>query len=105
LKLNIAIKEPTGVISLSGALEIYDVESLRDVLLRELTGRGELVLDLAGVSSCDTAGVQLLCSARKTLEQRGKRFHIERASAAFLTCCQRLGLGQNGFGNECTPKS
>jgi len=94
LKLNIAIKEPTGAIFVSGALEIYDVESLREVLLRELVARTELVLDLAGVTECDTAGAQLICAARKSAAENGKPFQLERPSSAFLTCCQRLGLGE-----------
>ena len=100
MKLNITIKEPNGAIFVSGALDIYDVESLREVLLRELTKRAELVLDLTGVTECDTAGVQLICAARKSAEKSGKRLKLERPSSAFVTCCERLGLGQNSFTNE-----
>ena len=81
-----------GVVCLGGDLHISDAAELRSALLRELASTPDLVLDVSGVDSCDTASFQLLCSLRKNAERDGKEFCISALSAAVLEASAVLGL-------------
>jgi anti-anti-sigma regulatory factor len=100
LKLNLDTRTPAGAISVNGALDIYGVESMCQVLVRELAARPTLTLNLAGVTECDTAGVQVIIAARKSSDHCGKRFQFEQPSPIFVTCCQRLGVDHRCFTSE-----
>jgi len=75
-----------------GAISIYETASLREELLSYLEENNELILDLSGVSECDTAGIQLLCSARITAEQEGLVFDVTGASESVIDAMTRAGL-------------
>ncbi len=62
------------LVSVEGAFTIYEAPELREALLRAFENHAEVLLDLSGVTECDTAGIQLLCSARTTADTEGKRF-------------------------------
>jgi len=93
---NLTIVESAGVLKLSGSLDIYAVEAARAALLEHLDHGAPLHLDLSAVQSCDTAGIQLLCSAQKTATQRGQSFRAE-LSASVRDGCSRLGLTTDTF--------
>jgi anti-anti-sigma regulatory factor len=54
-------------------------------------------LDLSAQIDCDTAGIQLLLSTRKTAEQTNKSFTIAYPNAAVRKAAERLGIA---LGNE-----
>ena len=81
-----------AVLKVSGALSVAAAEDLRCRWLDWL-GRGSgLVLDLSEVSSCDTAGVQMLLAARKSARHAGKPFRIAAQSDAVTKTCIELGI-------------
>jgi anti-anti-sigma factor len=84
--------EDTGALLLTGSLEIYDAEPLRQSLLEYVAAGSELVLDLGSVEACDTAGAQILYSARTTAIQAGKKLRFDHVSPAVASCWERLGL-------------
>ncbi len=83
---------PTGTFRLEGALDIYAAEKLRETLQGCTETAGLIVLDLGGVESCDTTGVQLLLSAHRTAAEAGNTLRFEAIPAAVGHCCARLGL-------------
>lgn len=56
------------------------------------TARGMLVIDAGAVTSCDTIGVQLLVSARRTAEAGGVPFRVAASSPAIDRACAAIGV-------------
>ncbi len=90
-------------LKLAGTLEIAVAEelhhALRDFICRD---RGEDV-DLSEVDGCDAAGLQLLCSARKTAERFSRPFQFIGLSAAIRNAASGLGFsltGEDSAGQE-----
>ena len=88
-----------GVMCLKGDLHISDAADLRSALLSELASARDLVLDVSGVDSCDTASFQLLCSLRTSAERDGKEFRISALSAAIREASAVLGLSLENLKN------
>jgi len=65
---------------------------LRDALRQALAGSSGLTLDLSAVDSCDFSIIQLLCSARRSAEQAGKRLAITALSEGARRACADLGI-------------
>ena len=82
----------TGVLRLAGALDIYAADRLHEALQERFGAGGELVIDLGGIESCDTAGLQLLLSARRTATAGARSLRFDSTPAAVRSCGQRLGL-------------
>lgn len=55
-------------------------------------GGPDFLLDLGEVERCDTAGLQLICSLRKTLAQRAERLLITRLSRAVEAAAAGIGI-------------
>lgn len=82
-----------GTFRLEGSLDLYAAERLLAALRECLTSPGAtIVLDLGGVSACDTAGVQLLLSARVTAEAGGRTVRFAAVPEPVQSCCAQLGL-------------
>ncbi len=79
-----------------GAMTVYEIEKLRKewaAYFNFKTGAAVGVsLDLKNVNECDIAGVQLLCSARKTATLNHKIFIVSEASAAVIKAVSDAGL-------------
>ena len=72
-----------------GELTIYRAAELKPALL------GAPVLELAGVSEIDTAGVQLLLLARREAQAQGRGWRIGARSAAVDEALALLGLADS----------
>ena len=95
--MQIAKDESAQVLKVVGTLEIGVAEELHNAL-REFVGReSRPVVDLSQVDACDTAALQLLCSARKTAEGAGKTFELGGVSAAIRNASAALGLSLAGM--------
>ena len=92
MNLAIETEAATGVLRLAGALDIYAAEQLHEALKNRVGRAGEIAIDLAGIESCDTAGAQLLLSARRTAAGNSRAVRFESVSPAISRCCHRLGL-------------
>lgn len=79
------------------ALTVYTVENLRSQLLEKLAQSDLLCLDLSQVDTCDCAGLQLLCSARKSAQAQDKGYNLVNCSQAVLDLAQAIGLSQKEF--------
>jgi anti-anti-sigma factor len=87
------IKDESGhVLTIVGTLDIGVADELQKALCDFVAGDSMPAVDLAGVDACDTAAIQLLCSARKTAELSGKHFELAGVSSAIRNTNAALGL-------------
>lgn len=77
--------------SLTGEWTIHAIAQHREVLL-QLVEAGETAFDASGVSEMDTAGLQLLLSARRSIALRGQEMHLTRASGVVQAVLSDYGL-------------
>jgi anti-anti-sigma factor len=78
--------------ALGPELNIGHAAAARDILAAALAGQGDRALDLGAVSDIDSAGVQLLLAARRSLAERGNALHLTAASAAVRDALAVFGL-------------
>ncbi len=92
--MNFSREEKGGcvLLSIEGEMTIADATTLRDEMVACFNYYEGLILDLHEVSECDTAGIQLLCSAGLTAESTGKSFSVTRASISSMSTLERAGF-------------
>ncbi|WP_289023329.1 STAS domain-containing protein [Desulfobacter postgatei] len=90
-------KDGNLVMKIEGSLSAYDVGELRNRLLTGLTNYQGIVFDINGVTDCDTLGVQLLLSAKKTADKLNKTFHITGYSQSIQDAVTGVGLKAEDF--------
>lgn len=90
--MQITKDEPGHVLKIAGTLGLERAAELHRAL-RDFVGQeARPIVDLAGVDACDTAALQLLCSAVKTAERAGKHIQFPGLSPAVQTTNGHLGL-------------
>ncbi len=85
-------KDGCALLSIEGSMTVNDAATLRDEMIACFNDYEGLILDLHEVSDCDTAGIQLLCSAKLTAERTGKSFNVTSASLFSMCILERAGL-------------
>lgn len=85
-------KEGCALVKVEGEFSIYEASALRDIFLECFDKYNGLILDLSDVTECDTAGIQLLCSARLTAENEGKIFSVEKMAEPVVNALISGGL-------------
>ena len=83
---------------IEGEFSIYRVAELRQMLLAALQAGGAVEVNLAGVTEMDSAGVQLLMSARKSLQAVGCELRLVEHSPAVMEVFDTLDLAAH-FGD------
>ena len=98
--MNFSREEKDGcvVLKINGNLSVYEVANLRDELVACFDMYDGLTLDLNEVNDCDTAGIQLLCSAGKTAAETGKNFAVSVVSVSVGETLECAGLDTNFAG-------
>ena len=86
------IKDGCALLKIEGQMTVNDASALRDEMIECFNHCDGLILDLNDVSDCDTAGIQLLCSARLTAQGTGKRFEVTGASMSSIDTLARAGF-------------
>lgn len=86
------------ILRCEGNLDIRSVEELRTLLSEWFDRNGQLTLDLSAVESCDTAGLQLLYSARKQIARYSKQMELHALSAAIEKTALALGIPLEALG-------
>jgi anti-anti-sigma factor len=81
-----------ALVVIKGAMSVYEASDLHKELVACFEAHDRLILDLGEVNECDTAAVQLLCSAQKTAHASHKTFVVEGASASVLEALTRAGM-------------
>jgi anti-sigma B factor antagonist len=90
---------PDGSTSLrlSGELTIYHAGDLKQALLPLAEQAGAWALDLSGVTDIDSAGIQVLLAARRTLAARGAMLRLTARSATAHAAFALYGMA-HAFG-------
>ena len=78
--------KPGEELTINGAAEIHAK------LLNAFADNQDIVLDLNDVKDCDTAGIQLMCSAVKTAENMNKKLSLINISDAVNDAAERVGI-------------
>jgi anti-anti-sigma factor len=86
----------TGVVKISGALDIDGANSLREALLDCFLLQPEVAADLSEVEVCDAAGIQVLLAGQRDAASFGKAFRVHGASPAVLDIAAALGFSLGG---------
>jgi anti-anti-sigma regulatory factor len=90
--VQIARDESGRILKLSGAVQINAADELRAALLDFVRTASRPVVDLAEVTECDIAAVQLLISAGRTAGLSAKPFEFAGLSAAVRQAGAALGV-------------
>ena len=72
LNINKTIENGKAVFTLGGRLDTVTAPELEKELKGSLDGVSELVLDFAGLEYISSAGLRVLLSAKKAMNNRGK---------------------------------
>jgi anti-anti-sigma factor len=103
MKLQITTVPGSNAIRLAGDLDIYSADSARQTLLDHLTDKVGIELDLAGIETCDAAGMQLLLAARRSALAAGKTLALRAPVPVIEKCGEALGLGPENRLPYATP--
>jgi len=90
-------------LAIQGELNVNTVIEHQAQLLDHLAEHHALSLDLSGVTVCDTAGLQLLLSARRTIEANHGSYQIAFASEAILKGAGEIGIELDAIGLISQP--
>ena len=77
---------------ISTEMTINEVTEIWKTLCEHFKKKKTVELNLSRVSNCDTAGIQLLCSAKKTAENAGINFSINAISDCVKTAAECAGI-------------
>ncbi len=81
-----------SVVTLDADVAISGAAELKGRLLRLLETPGAVSIDASNVQRIDTAGLQLLCAFRKSLNEAGRALEWTAPSPAFTDGADRVGL-------------
>jgi len=102
--MNMSSDNPTGTLQISGMLDIYSANSLREALLDCFLQQPEITVDLSEVTGCDAAALQVLLAGRKEAAAGGKTFRVSAASRTVSETAAALGFSlgssDNGSGGN-----
>ena len=81
LSLSTSRDEDTVTVHVAGDLDLATVAELDRVTLGAVTGdAGTVVIDLAGVTFIDSAGINTLLKSRRLADERSRTFRIANAT-------------------------
>ena len=84
---------------LDGALDIQNAASLQARLVEHIgQATPEVTVDLSEVTACDSAGLQLLCAARRSVLSSSREWRLVNPSAAVLGACTDVSLSPENIG-------
>lgn len=84
----------TAVVRLSGEMDLGRVDEVRALLLEAVTrvgGPADIVVDLSGLTFCDSAGLNLLLRARLQAVESGHALRLAAPNAQMLRLLEITG--------------
>ncbi len=82
----------TGILKISGTLDIDSAAALRESLLGCFLRQAQVTADLSEVEGCDTAAFQVLVATQRMAVSLGKTFRVTAASSRLLDTAAGLGF-------------
>jgi anti-sigma B factor antagonist len=83
-------------LAVEGEMTIYRAAELKPALLEAVRAHDAPALDLSAVTEFDSAGLQLLLTARQEAARLGKRLAVSAASPAVRDVFALLGMDLEG---------
>jgi anti-anti-sigma factor len=93
--MKLSTDSATGVLQVSGTLDIDAANSLREALVDCFLHQAEVTIDLSEVTACDAAALQVLLAGRRDAVTAGKPFHLHAAAQAVTETATALGFSLN----------
>jgi anti-anti-sigma factor len=90
--MTLSKNQTTGVLKISGTLDIEAANALREAFLDCLLQQPEPVADLSAVDGCDAAALQVLLAGRKHAAAAGKALRFLATSDAVIDAAAALGF-------------
>jgi anti-anti-sigma factor len=90
----------SGVLKISGTLDIDTANQLRESLLDCFLRQPEVAVDLSQVDECDAAALQVLLAGRKESASACKAFRLIAVSPAITGTAEALGLSLDEPGDR-----
>lgn len=92
--MDITIEEKKGkrILRFGDNFTVCEIAEIRIEILKALSGKKDVDLDLSAVNECDTAGIQVLLSLMKTLDNHKKTVAIKKASKVVMNTAVRIGV-------------
>jgi ABC-type transporter Mla MlaB component len=86
-----------NILKIGTVLSISKVAELLKEIILNFEKNQKLIFALDEVEECDAAGIQLLCSVRKTADVAGKTLEFYNPSAAVLNAMKDVGSNVEEF--------
>jgi anti-anti-sigma factor len=84
---------------IEGALDVQNATTLRAAIIDRLSVPAPVYeIDLASVSACDSAGLQLLCAARQSALSAGAAWRLTNPPESVLRACAEMALSPKEIG-------
>lgn len=96
--MNMSARSSEGQVRLQGSLTLRDAKQMHSLLQAAISASREVEVDVRDVSNIDVSIIQLIVSARKSAEQRGRRLVlVTEPDGAFRAALAKAGfLGDDG---------
>lgn len=96
--MNMSARGSEGRVQLQGSLTLRDAKQVQGLLQEAISASREVEIDVRDVSGIDVSIIQLIISARKSAEQRGRKLVlVTRPDGAFRAMLAKAGfLGEDG---------
>ncbi len=105
MKIKINKSEGASTIALSGELTLEFAEDLKNALITSIDSSEKISIHLRDIAEADLSFLQLLCSAHKTSNEKGKRIGFSEPGMppVVQTLMDNSGVSLNKgcFGEEC----
>jgi anti-anti-sigma regulatory factor len=96
--MDISAGDSEGRVRLQGSLTLRDAKQVQGLLQDAISASREVEVDVSDLSGIDVSIIQLIVSARKSAEQRGRKLALATgSSSAFMATLAKAGfLGDDG---------
>jgi anti-anti-sigma factor len=81
-------------VTVSGELDMAVADDLLNIVLKELAGERNLILDFAQVTFCDSSGIRTLVHLYNHQRDRGRTLRIINATYAVRRVIEMTGLAE-----------
>lgn len=86
-----------GKLEIGNSLSIFDAAMLHEKIIEVYKNSDVVEIDLKDITNCDTAGIQLLYSLKKSSLNDGKELNILNPSSAVEDTLNRMSISLNTF--------
>ena len=94
LEVTIMDGDGTALLALTGALDIATTDGLERMVLDALEGRDGVLLDLAGLTVCDSTGLGALVRLHRRAQAAGQAFELTHPRAHVADLLAMTGINK-----------